>query len=77
MKIGGNREIDQGPTAGLVILPSWMGTLKSTRIRTRLPLSSTSVIEIFLESDIGYDVRSEWKQVVRCHIYDMAVFLFG
>ena len=40
-------------TAGLVILPSCMGTLKSTRIRTRLPLRSTSVMASLLERDMA------------------------
>lgn len=39
-------------TAGFVILPSCWGTLKSTRMRTRLPWSSRSVIESLLESDM-------------------------
>jgi len=44
-------------TAGLVILPSCIGTLKSTRIRTLLSLRSTSVMESLLESDILDDER--------------------
>lgn len=39
-------------TAGFVIFPSCMGTLKSTRMRTRLPLRSRSVIASLLESDM-------------------------
>jgi len=39
-------------TAGLVILPSCIGTLKSTRMRTRLPLRSRSVIESLFERDM-------------------------
>lgn len=39
-------------TAGFVILPSCMGTLKSTRIRTRLPLTSRSVIASLFERDM-------------------------
>jgi len=40
------------PTAGFVIFPSWMGTLKSTRIRTFLLVRSRSVIESLLEIDM-------------------------
>lgn len=39
-------------TAGLVILPSFMGTLKSTRMRTRFSLTSRSVIASLLERDM-------------------------
>lgn len=39
-------------TAGLVILPSLIGTLKSTRINTRFPSKDRSVIDNLLESDI-------------------------
>ena len=44
--------LGSGHTAGLVIIPSWKGTLKSTRIRTRLSLRSTSVIDNFFERDM-------------------------
>lgn len=44
-----------GLTAGLVTLPSCMGTLKSTRMRTRLPLRSRSVMESLLERDMVGD----------------------
>lgn len=40
-------------TAGFVIFPSCMGTLKSTRMRTRLPLRSRSVMASFLERDMA------------------------
>jgi hypothetical protein len=39
-------------TAGLVILPSCMGTLKSTRIKTFFFLRSRSVIASLFESDM-------------------------
>lgn len=39
-------------TAGLVILPSCIGTLKSTRMRTALSLRVRSVMESFFERDI-------------------------
>lgn len=50
-----NRSIEVirgGLTAGLVILPFCMGTLKSTRMRTRLSLRSRSVIESLFERDM-------------------------
>jgi hypothetical protein len=39
-------------TAGFVIAPSFIGTLKSTRIRTRLSLRSRSVIDNLFDRDI-------------------------
>lgn len=49
-------------TAGLVILPSWIGTLKSTRISTRLPLREPrSVIESLLERDMVVLVDEETR----------------
>jgi hypothetical protein len=45
-------------TAGFEILPSWMGTLKSTRMRTFLPLRSRSVMESLLEIDMA----REWTR---------------
>lgn len=50
-------------TAGLVILPSCIGTLKSTRIRTRLKLTSRSVIASLFERDMVevVDCLAEFK----------------
>lgn len=45
-------------TAGLVTLPSAMGTLKSTRMRTRFPLRSRSSMESLLERDMVDDKES-------------------
>ena len=42
----------RGHTAGLVILPSSKGTLKSTRMSTRFPLRSRSVIDNLFERDM-------------------------
>lgn len=50
-----DKMIESGHTAGLVTLPSCIGTLKSTRIRTRLPLRSRSVMESLLERDMMGD----------------------
>lgn len=50
-------------TAGFVILPSWMGTLKSTRIRTFLLLRSRSVMESLLEIDMV--VVKKWRTELR------------
>ena len=47
-------------TAGLVIAPSFMGTLKSTRMRTRLPLRSRSVMASLLDNDMVISKFSGW-----------------
>lgn len=47
-----NRLLVSGHTAGLVILPSSKGTLKSTRMSTRFPLRSRSVIDNLFERDM-------------------------
>jgi hypothetical protein len=46
-------------TAGFVIFPSWMGTLKSTRMRTFLLLRSRSVMESLLEIDIAVEAKAK------------------
>lgn len=46
------RLLGSGHTAGLVILPSSKGTLKSTRMRTRFPLRSRSVMDNLFERDM-------------------------
>ncbi len=60
-------------TAGLVTLPSAMGTLKSTRMRTRLPLRSRSVMESLFAMDMvgcreGWGDRW-WSEVGRASLY--------
>lgn len=53
MSLGRAHDVDKrARTAGLVIFPSCIGTLKSTRMRARLSLRLTSVMESLLESDM-------------------------
>lgn len=52
-------------TAGFVILPSCNGTLKSTRIRTRFPLRSRSVMDNLFERDISCEMKVEIKEEMR------------
>jgi hypothetical protein len=49
-------------TAGFVILPSCCGTLKSTRMRTRLPLRSRSEIESLFESDMAEGEKCDGRR---------------
>lgn len=51
-----------GHTAGLVILPSSKGTLKSTRMRTRFPLRSRSVMDNLFERDMVDWERKNWHR---------------
>jgi hypothetical protein len=49
-------------TAGLVTLSSCIGTLKSTRMRTFLPLTSTSVMESLLDNDMVDNLGASWQR---------------